>query len=196
MNPQESVEAYLTRHPQWISALERLRIIMLDSGLVEDFKWSQPVYTIEGKNIAGIGATRHYVGVWFFQGALLSDPKNILFNAQEGKTKAMRQMRFNRETDIDQPLLRSYLNEAIKNQKEGRIIKLVKRIGLQIPAQLNDAFNQDLALKIAFDRLSLSQKRDFAEYIETAKQESTKSRRINKIIPMILAGIGLNDRYK
>jgi uncharacterized protein YdeI (YjbR/CyaY-like superfamily) len=169
---------------------------MLDSGLEEDFKWSQPVYTIEGKNIVSIGATKNYTGIWFFQGGLLSDPNNVLVNAQEGKTKAMRQIRFNDEKEIDQKLLKSYIKEAIKNQQEGKVIKAGKNKNLIIPAYLKEAFNQDLTLKNAFDELNLSKKRDFAEYIETAKQESTKNRRLQKIIPMIMAGIGLNDRYK
>jgi uncharacterized protein YdeI (YjbR/CyaY-like superfamily) len=169
---------------------------MFDSGLDEDFKWSQPVYTFEGKNIASIGATKSYTGVWFFQGGLLSDPKNILVNAQEGKTKAMRHIRFNQEKEINQRLLKSYLKEAIKNQQEGRIIKPDRTQKMITPPHLKKAFEQDLNLQKAFDQLSISKKRDFAEYIETAKQESTKIKRLNKIIPMILTGTGLNDRYK
>lgn len=34
------------------------------------------------------------------------------------------------------------------------------------------------------------------EYIETAKREATVKSRLEKIKPMILKGIGLNDKYK
>ncbi|WP_236458895.1 MULTISPECIES: YdeI/OmpD-associated family protein [Flavobacterium] len=34
------------------------------------------------------------------------------------------------------------------------------------------------------------------EYIETAKQEKTKLSRLEKIKPMIMKNIGLNDKYK
>ncbi|MBK8504783.1 MAG: YdeI/OmpD-associated family protein [Saprospiraceae bacterium] len=108
----------------------------------------------------------------------------------------MRQIRFNHEKEIAQKVLKMYLKEAIINQQAGRVIKADKNKELHIPRYLKEALNHDLALKSAFDQLNLSKKRDFAEYIETAKQESTKNRRLQKIIPMIHAGIGLNDRYK
>ena len=196
MTSKEKVELYLEKHPQWNVALLKLRGIMLDTGLVEDYKWSLPVYTLEGNNIAGIGATKNYVGVWFFQGGSPLDKAGVLTNAQEGKTKAMRQWRFYNDKEIEKKLLVSYLKEAIKNQQEGKIIKPIRNKKLTIPAFLAEVFKNDPELKKAFDALTLGRKRDFAEYIESAKQESTRNRRLQKIIPIIMDGIGLNDKYQ
>lgn len=196
MNAKDKVEQYLNKYPEWISALEKLRKILLDTGLEEDYKWSLPVYTFQGKNIAGMGATKEYIGVWFFQGGLLADNEKVLVNAQEGKTKAMRQWRFKSEKDINKKILIEYLKESIKNHKEGKIIKATRNKELAIPAFLQEAIRSDKELQNAFEKLTLGKKRDFAEYIETAKQESTKITRLEKIIPMIKAGVGLNDKYK
>lgn len=196
MTGNEKVERYLNKHANWNTSLSKLRAIMLECGLEEDYKWSLPVYTYSGSNIAGIGATKNYTGVWFFQGGLLSDPEGVLVNAQEGKTKAMRQWRFTSEKEINKKKLIAYLKEAIQNQQAGLMIKADRRKQLNIPPYLEQALLHDVSLKSAFEQLTLSKKRDFAEYIETAKQMTTKERRLQKIIPMIRAGIGLNDKYK
>jgi uncharacterized protein YdeI (YjbR/CyaY-like superfamily) len=104
MNIKDKVDAYVTQHHLWSKGLEILRLVMLDAGLEENFKWSSPTYTLQGKNIAAIGATKNYLGIWFFQGGLLTDPRQVLVNAQEGKTKAMRQWRFKDTQEINMVL--------------------------------------------------------------------------------------------
>lgn len=196
MKPADKVKDYLSAHADWSGILNRLRQIMLETGLKEDFKWHQPVYTHNGKNVAGIATTKNYAGVWFFQGGLLTDPLRVLVNAQEGRTRAMRHWRFYSEAEIHVEGLKVYLKEAIKNQAEGKTIKADRNKNLEIPDLLQQAFDQDSSLKTAFDQFNLTNRRDFTEYIETAKMENTKLKRLEKIIPMIKAGTGLNDRYK
>lgn len=156
------------------------------------------MYALEGKNILGIGAFKSYVGIWFFQGGLLKDEANKLMNAQEGKTQAMRQWRFESTEEIqeDFEIINSYIREAIANQKSGKKIKAKVGKPLVIPTELQSALNESTKLKEAFEALNLSKKREFAEYIQLAKREETKSKRLEKITPMILEGIGLNDKYK
>ena len=192
----EKVESYIHKHKQWQVALEKLRKIMLESGLEEDYKWSLPVYTQSGKNIVGIGATKNHVGVWFFQGSLLKDESKVLVNAQEGKTKAMRQWRFSDDTEIKPQVLKAYVKEAMENLKAGRTVKVQRNRKLVIPPALAQMLKNNESLKLAFEKLGLSKRREFAEYIESAKQEKTKIKRLQKIEPMILSGMGLNDRYK
>ena len=53
-----------------------------------------------------------------------------------------------------------------------------------------------MALQEAFQKFSPYKQKEFLEYIETAKQEKTKITRFEKIKPMILENIGLNDKYR
>ena len=129
------------------------------------------------------------------QGALLKDEKKVLINAQEGKTKGMRQWRFSSEEEMDDTLILSYIHEAINNQKEGKEVKPEAKT-LSIPPELKEALAADAQLAETFDTLSTSVKREFAEYITEAKKEETRHRRLQKIIPMIQQGIGLNDKYR
>ena len=104
----EHVDQYIEQRPNWSSLLKSIRKVLLSSGLEETVKWGAPVYTLEGKNLLGIGAFKSYAGVWFYQGALLSDPLKVLINAQESKTKALRQWRFSDAKELSQKHLQAY----------------------------------------------------------------------------------------
>ena len=195
MKKFSSADAYIDCHQNWQELLTTLRSILLKNGLEETIKWGAPVYTWKGKNVVGLGAFKSYTGLWFFQGALLSDPAKVLVNAQEGKTVAMRQWRFPEGSAIDRELVDSYVLEAIENQEAGKEIKPRKK-PLKIPSELQQALDSDPELADRYHAMSLSCKREYAEYISEAKREATRLRRLEKIIPMIGNGVGLNDRYR
>ena len=195
MKKISSVDEYIASHPRWQELLLHLRRLLLSAGLEESIKWSAPVYMLDGKNIIGLGAFRQHAGIWFFQGGLLKDEAGLLINAQEGKTQALRQWRFGPEEEVDDALVLSYVQEAIANQRAGLEIKPEKK-PLIIPEDLEAAFAERQELKEAFEALSLSCKREYAEHIATAKRAATRQNRLQKVIPMILAGKGLNDKYR
>jgi uncharacterized protein YdeI (YjbR/CyaY-like superfamily) len=198
MQKHKTVEEYIAKQERWGGALTVLRDILLSTEMEETVKWGAPVYTANGKNVAGIGAFKSYVGLWFFQGALLDDKKGLLINAQEGKTKALRQWRFNSADEIEEKTIRAYVAEAIENQKQGREIKPAKpgKKPLVMPAALKAAITADPAAKKGFGQLTLSKQREYAEYIGEAKQETTKLKRLEKILPLVSAGTGLHEKYK
>ncbi len=196
MKYSNSVEEYLESNPQWEKELTRLISIVRETGLEETIKWGAPTYTFKGKNIVGLGAFKSYVGLWFHQGALLADPEEKLINAQEGTTKALRQWRFNSMEEIDNELIKSYVFEAIENQEKGKEIKARSKGVVKIPTELVESFEKDPQLKSKFVEFSLFKQREFAEYIDEAKRDATKQSRLKKIVPMILEGIGLNDKYR
>lgn len=193
-----SVEEYIEEHAQYSEALSLLRKLLNATELIETLKWSMPTYTLKNKNVIGMGAFKQHFCLWFHNGVFINDSAKKLTCAKNGKTKAMRQLRFNSINDIDDPLVKYYINEAIKNQKLGKEHKPQKKgkKPLIIPDELDIAFNDNLNLKNCFDGLSLTKKREFCEYINHAKQEKTKQSRLEKIIPMILNNIGLNDKYR
>lgn len=196
MKTHRTVDEYLNSQTQWQDELIKLREILCASEMEECLKWGAPCYTVNGKNVAGIGAFKSYVGIWFFQGALLSDPKNVLINAQEGTTKALRQWRFSSAKEIDDKLIRSYLKEAIDNQKQGRGIKADRNKPLVIPEELRNALRKNNKAQEAFSQFTKGRQREYAEYIAEAKREDTRQKRLEKILPMIEAKVGLNDKYR
>ena len=132
MKKISSVEEYIERHSGFSDALTLLRSIISSTELKETIKWSAPVYTLNGKNVLGMGAFKHHFGLWFFNGVFLKDKHNVLVNAQE-KTKGLRQMRFQSIDDINKNIVMAYVKEAIENQKLGKEIKPEKNKTFVIP---------------------------------------------------------------
>ena len=192
----KNAEEYIAKHPQWQGLLSGLRALLLSSGLDETIKWGVPVYTLEGKNVVGLVAFKGHAALWFYQGALLKDKAGNLVNAQEGKTKAQRQWRFSPGDVVDEDLVLEYVQEAIANPKQGKAIRPAKKQATPIPPELSTVLDGDPALKSEFEALAPYKKREYAEHIAGAKQAATKERRLQKIIPMIRAGRGLNERYR
>ncbi len=190
-----TADEYLQNHPEWISELTLLRSILIDTELTETIKWGIPTYTIKNKNVVGLAAFKNHVGLWFFNGALLKDRANMLMNAQEGITVAQRQWRFQSISEIDKNLVAEYIAEAIQNQKEGKEVVIPKKKKV-ISEMLKNKLSSDENLKANFKKLTPGKQNEYHEYIESAKREATKVSRIDKIIPMILNGVGLNDKYK
>ncbi len=196
MQRHNTVEDYIESAPAWRDELLALRKILLATPLEETVKWGAPCYTHEGKNVVGIGAFKSYVGLWFHQGALLGDPEGVLINAQEGKTKALRQWRFESKKAIKARVIKAYVKEAIELQAQGKEIKPARNKSVEIPKELASALAKNKRAKAAFDKLTPGKRREYAEYISEAKREATRVSRIEKIIPMILKGVGLHDKYR
>lgn len=185
-----------TRDDLWENELEALKNILAQTELVETVKWGGPAYTINGKNVLGLGGFKNYFTIWFFNGVFLTDPKNILVNANEGVTKSLRQWRFSAMNEIDEKLILTYVNEAIANEKAGKAIKPeAKSKSFEVPEILRSAL-KEAKLEKAFSEFTPFKQRGFSEYISEAKQEKTKLTRIEKILPMVKDGIGLNDKYR
>ena len=196
MKKVNSVEEYIEVHSHFGKELSILRQIINSTELEETLKWSAPVYTLNGKNVLGLGAFKNHFGIWFFNGVFLKDEKQLLLAAQE-TTKGLRQMRFESLSEIDKHAVLAYVKEAIENQKLGKETKPEKKgKTVIIPEELNDALKKDTRLKDAFKGLTPFKQREYTEYIDTAKRAETKQTRLEKIVPMILKGIGLNDKYK
>ena len=197
MKKPSSVDAYIQANAKFRDALEILRGLILKHPFEETIKWGMPTYVYNKRNLIGIGAFKNHVGVWFFQGALLKDEKKILTNAQKGKTKAMRQVHYNAANQIDEDILDLYLGETIANEDKGAFVKIDRKtIEVRLPEELQMALDSDTELKERFIGLTPGRRRDYAEYISSAKRTETRAGRLEKILPLIKQGMGLNDKYK
>jgi len=197
MKMSKSVEDYIAKS-NFKTGLTKLRAAVLATGLDETVKWGMPVYTHEGKNILGIGSFKAHFGIWFFQGALLQDKHKKLSNAQEDKTKAMRQWRMSTIKDVDVRVIKAYVREAVDLQKSGIRVaprKPPKRAPA-VPPELQATFDAVPKVRAAFGKLSPAKQTEYVQYISEAKRAATRASRIAKIKPLILEGKGLMDQYK
>ena len=190
------IDAYYAKPSPFKDGLAQLRALALEAGLQEHFKWNAPVYTSDNKNVLGINAFSSHFGIWFFNGCYLKDREKVLENVQEGKTKAMRHWKFTSVEQIKPKMVMAYMKEAVENQNKGLVWTPHQKKRISLPPELEKVLHADPALDKAFRKLSPYKQQEFCEHIETAKRTETKARRLELIIPMIRAGIGLNDRYR
>lgn len=181
---------------QYTELNEKLEQLVAEIPLKKEFKWGGDVYTYKGKNVLAFSGFKNHFSLWFYNGVFLEDKHKVLINANESKTKALRQWRFKTIEDLDEDRVRAYMKEAIQIAEEGKELPKMKGEAKPIPALLKEALNQDIELKKNFESLSKSCQREYCEYIDEAKKEQTKINRLEKIKPMILERKGLNDKYK
>ncbi|KFN05396.1 YdeI family protein [Priestia megaterium] len=192
MHPK--VDEFLSKAKKWKEEYETLRKIVLDCELTEDYKWMNPCYTFEKKNIVLIHGFKEYCALLFPKGALLQDSHSILIQQTEN-VQGARQIRFTNVQEIaeKEAILKAYIDEAIEVEKAGLKVKVKKHEELIIPEELQHKFDEIPALKDAFTTLTPGRQRAYILYFSAAKQSKTRASRVEKCIPNILNGKGLND---
>jgi len=192
MNP--NVDFYFNKAEKWQQELAHLRTIILDCGLIEELKWGVPCYTLQNSNVVLIHVFKEYCAVLFIKGTLLSDPNGILIQQTEN-VQAGRQIRFTDVRDIVEmeTIIKAYVHEAIEVQKSGLKVDFKKSTELIYPEEFEMKLNEIPALKTAFDALTPGRQRAYILHFTAPKQPITRVSRIEKCLPQILAGKGLND---
>lgn len=197
MEKQDKIDAYFEKDDPFKEGIKKLRQLAFQTESKEDYKWNFPVYTWNNKNIFGICRFKNHFGIWFFNGVFLKDPLQVLENAQEGKTKAMRHWKLIDISEIDDNSVLSYMQEAIENQKKGLEVKAERTSADSgVTELLTTELEKNPSLKNSFSKFTPFKQKEFSEYIDEAKQQTTKLKRLQKIIPLIMEGVGLNDAYR
>ena len=193
MNPK--VDWYFQKAKKWQEELEILRIIVLDCELTEELKWGVPCYTLEQGNIVLIHTFKDYCALLFFKGALFKDPNHILVQ-QTKNVQSARQIRFGNAQEILElrPTIKAYIAEAIEVEKSGLEVEFKKTIAFGVPEELQEKFDEIPELKIAFDALTPGRQRGYILHFSAPKQSKTRASRVEKSMPQILNGKGLDDR--
>lgn len=194
----KSVDHFIETREKWQKEITKLREILLTLELEETVKWMFPCYVHGKKNVVGIGGFKSYFGLWFYEGASMKDPQGVLVNAQEGKTRDLRQWRMTSAKEIKVRTIKSYVNEAIALSTVARKTGPRKKNNLTVtvPPELHGALKANRKAAAAFGELSISRQRGYAEYIADAKRADTKVKRLAKIMPLIEKGVAIEELYR
>jgi uncharacterized protein YdeI (YjbR/CyaY-like superfamily) len=192
MNPK--VDFYFNKAGKWQEEIKKLRVIALSCGLSEELKWGCPCYTYNGNNIVLIHVFKEYCAFLFFKGALLQDTEGILIQ-QTKNVQAARQIRFAgvKEITNKKEVLKAYIFEALKVEKAGLKVELKKTSEFNMPEEFQSKLNKMPTLKKAFNALTPGRQRGYLLHFSSAKQAKTRESRIEKCIPQILSGKGLDE---
>jgi uncharacterized protein YdeI (YjbR/CyaY-like superfamily) len=192
MNPK--VDAFLKRADKWRAEFEKLREIILGCGLSEELKWGQPCYDLDGKNIVLMHGFKEYCAILFHKGALLKDPKGVLIQ-QTKHVQAARQIRF---TSVEQvtkleKTVKAYVREAIEIERAGLKVPFKKPEEFEMPEEFESELAANAKLKAAFAALTPGRQRAYLLHFGQPKLSKTRVARVQKHIPRILEGLGLDD---
>lgn len=191
-NPR--VDVFLSKVDAWQNELAKLRKIVLDCELTEELKWGQPCYTVEGGNVVLIHGFKEYCALLFMKGALMKDPKGILIQ-QTKNVQSGRQIRFTNAREITQlePILKAYIREAIRVEKAGLKVEHKETGEFEVAEEFQKKLDKSAKLRKAFASLTPGRQRAYLLHFSAPKQAKTRESRVEKFIPQILEGKGLND---
>lgn len=179
----------------YIEPMEYLRELLLETELREDYKWSQPCYTLNGKNVIMLSALKDFCCLAFFKGVLLEDKHHILVSPG-AHSQSDRQLRFTETEQVinQKHIIKAYIAEAIALEKSEAKVEMKERDALVFPEELLDLFDQNPRFKKAFEALTPGRQRGYNLHFCAPKQSKTRKSRIEKCIPKILEGKGFHDR--
>jgi len=192
MNPK--VDAFLKRQEKWRAEFEKLRGILLESGLTEELKWGQPCYALDGKNVALIHGFKEYCAILFHKGALLQDPKGVLIQ-QTKNVQAARQIRFTSVQEVTklEKTVKACVREAIEIERAGLKVQFKKTEDLEWPEEFESKVAANAKLQAAFAALTPGRQRAYIFHFSQPKLSTTRAARVEKHVPRILQGLGLDD---
>jgi uncharacterized protein YdeI (YjbR/CyaY-like superfamily) len=192
MNPK--VNFYFEKAKTWQEEIVKLRSIVLEIELTEELKWGVPCYTFQKNNLLLIHVFKEYCAVLFFKGALLSDSSGLLIQQTEN-VQAARQMRFTSMQDIieKEVELKAYIYEAMEVEKAGLKVVLKPATEFKTPEELQAKFDKNPLFKAAFEALTPGRQRGYKLHFAEPKQAKTRETRVEKWMPQIMKGKGLND---
>jgi uncharacterized protein YdeI (YjbR/CyaY-like superfamily) len=193
-NANPKVDWYFEKAEKWRPEIEKLRAIALGSGLTEDLKWGCPCYSQGEGNIVLIHTFKDYCAYLFFKGALMKDPKGLLVQ-QTKNVQSARQVRFTAVREIEklESVLKAYIQEAVKVEKAGMKVAFKTASEFPVPAEFRSRLERDSVLKAAFEGLTPGRRKAYLLHFAGAKQSKTREARVEKAIPLILDGMGIDD---
>ena len=194
MPAKPTVDDFFAKAKKWRDEMNALRTIVRGCGLTEELKWYQPCYTYEENNVVIISGFKEYCLLGFFKGALLKDSEGLLIRPGQ-HTQSGRQLRFTTAAEINKmkPLIKAYIREAIELEKAGSKVDYKKTDAYAVPEELQRKMKALPAFQKAFQALTPGRQRGYLLYFAAAKQSKTREDRIEKHLPRILEGKGLND---
>jgi uncharacterized protein YdeI (YjbR/CyaY-like superfamily) len=191
-NPK--ADAYVANAKRWPAEFAKLREIALDCPLTEEFKWGHPCYALDGRNVFLMHGFKEYCALLFVKGALMKDPAGILVQ-QTDNVQSARQIRFTSAEQIAgmETILKAYIHEAIEVEKSGARVEFKTAEEFSIPAEFETKLAEMPELKTAFEALTPGRQKGYLLHFAGAKQTKTRQARIEKYVPKILEGKGLDD---
>lgn len=174
--------------------LAALRSLVLETGLVEEVKWSVPCYTLEGKNVVIVAAFNDFCALQLFRGASLVDEEGVL-ESPGPSSRFARYLKFRSMADVTarRKVAKALLEQAIALERSGKM-PAAEPAREPVPEELAKKLADDPSVARAFAALTPGRRRSHVLFVAGAKQAATRERRVERCVPEILVGRGFQER--
>lgn len=186
----KDVESYIAAAQPFAQPICRKLVSLIRKASPEittAIKWGQPAFMYKGKILCFVWAFKDHVSFTFYEGALVEDKYGIL-NAGEGNQKS-RSVHLHEHLPVPEKEIQEYLREAMRNIDQGKHVKIdvSKDKTVVLPLYIKKALQQSKLLD-AFEKQIYTYRKGYVHWIEQAKQEETKQRRIAQMLREVKSG--------
>jgi hypothetical protein len=167
-------------------------ILTWEPDLTESIKWNMLCFSGR-KLVCGISACQKHLGITFFRGTELPDPKKLFNTAGENNTN-IRSIRLTALEDSDREALRALLRAAVELDSDPILPPPPKVKRKRKPWPMPGYFKEALAKKQHraaaenFRKLAPTYQREYIVWLTIAKQPETKARRLAETLAALTRG--------
>lgn len=193
-NASSEILAYIESMPEFSKSIcIKLRSIILsaDKNITEDWKWG-PNYFLDGM-LCGFSGFKHHVKLTFYNGSAMKNSKGLFNHCVDNEFN--RSIKYTDAGEVDAKAIREYIKDSIQVNRNG-FKRIVTDKEIKVPVDLLDALSQNKKATSFFDALSYGYKKDFVEWVISAKRPETRQDRIAKTVLMCGENRKMNDKYK
>lgn len=192
MNTSVQVDQYIINAAEFaIPILEHLRNLVhkADARIEEKIKWGMPFFDLKG-TVCHMAAFKNHCAFGFWKASLMEDKYEIFKEKNAAMGMLGKITSFNDLPSDD--ILLAYIHEAIQlnenNIKLPQKTKNTEKKELIVPAYFIDALQEDPKAMAVFQNFSQSNKKEYVMWLEEAKTEATKQKRLATAIEWIAEG--------
>ena len=153
----------------------------------ETIKWSMPHFTVNGKNVAGLGSFKAHAAF-----IIHGDGRQGEAMGQYGKLASLADL-------PDEAALIAKLHDARDRLTSGAKqpkLKSPPREKLQMPDEFAEALAQNPQASVTYDGFAASHQRDYLEWVTEAKRPETRSKRIAQAVEWLAEGKKRHWKYE
>lgn len=143
--------------------------------------------------VCGYGEAQKFIKFTFFNGSGMKDPKGLFNHCVDNEFS--RSIKYTDVSEIDEKAITAYIKESVAVNAKG-YKREVKNKNVEVPDDLQQALDKNKTAANFFKDLSYGYKKDYVEWITTAKRPETRTDRITKVVTMCGEGRKMNDKYK
>lgn len=188
------VDAYIERSGDFAKPiLKRFREIVHSAvpRADETIKWGAPYFDYKGPLCGMVAFKRHCAFVFWKDTLVVEEPSDEAMG-QLGRIESLDDL-------PPKKTLNAWLKKAVKLNEEGvkapRSVKPPKP-PVKVPADLKSALAENAKARAAFEGFSPSHRREYVEWIEDARRDETRRKRLAMAIEWMAKGKPRNWKYQ